>query len=412
MFTEKAIREKTIELIFKTQVCVVLFIASTLVAGDNVPIWQKEVISTLDYIAHGYETYSANANHLLIRGRIFHTQRAQEGRSIPENNIFSPKWVNFEHVWKNGKRRYEQESLTMPGQKFYVLDNNERLLSFATNTVRVWPLTKEESNWVNLTDIYGDFFRLSGIKGFGNVGMAMRTLIEKVKQGVYDQTEQGRIQVTAVEDGLFTIYIKRGIDVREFTIDSHKGFNLVKLKYRSPFEKNWLEEDRRCEYTQLANGYYALTNAEITGLADGVVYEQRLETTKTLTDYEVPDEYFEKESLNIPADIHWVDYSFSPPIELNKGGPPPVIDNIEELIESDITKTEVAKVDNKGEITKKPHQAYVEHEARNSKKSVEAPIAASEGKWSWFVIVFALIVTIGGTVSFLIYRCLKGQVQQ
>lgn len=321
--------------------------------------------------------------HARLRPTIFLYVGASSIRRGPERagryrrTECSPKWVNFEHVWKNGKRRYEQESLTTPAQKFYVLDNNERLLSFATNTVRVWPLTKEESTWGHLTEVYGDFFRLSGIKGFENVGMAMRTLIEQVKQGVYDQTEQGRIQVTAAEDGLFTIYIKRGIDVREFTIDSHKGFNLVKLKYRSPFEKNWLEEDRRCEYTQLANGYYALTNAEMTGISDDVVYEQRLETTETLTDYEVPDEYFEKESLNIPAVINWVDHSFSPP-----------------------------------EITKKPYQAYVEHEARNSKKSVEAPIAASEVKWHWFVIVFALIVTIGGTVSVLIYRRLKGQVQR
>ncbi|NIT59610.1 MAG: hypothetical protein GWN00_26345 [Aliifodinibius sp.] len=389
------------------QVCLLFFAASATALNEgSVP--QDKIIETLEYLAHGYETNARSVRQVYVKGRIFHEQKAQEGRQVSESRIFAPRWLNFDYIKKDGKRRYEQDRLNMSNERQYALDNNKRLLTFATNIVRIYPLRDEESRWVQLTGQYGRFVQPYNVNGYENVGLAMRTLIEDIRAGKYEGKDWN-ISINVNEEDLFTIHLKRSISTEEYTIDSHKGFNLVKLKYFVPSEKFWRDKNGQYDYTQLETGGWTLTKGLIKGISNGVIFERRLETTDIQEDFEASDEIFESESLNIPADIYTVDHHFSPPLELNKGRSLNTED-IDSLLESDIGKTEIAQVNNKGEVTVGTHQAYVEHEARNAKKPVEAPIATSGGKWHWFVIVFALIVTIGGIVSALIYRRLKGQV--
>jgi len=385
-----------------------LFFAASAAALNGDSASQDQIIETLEYIAHGYEINARSVGQVYIQGRIFHEQKAQEGRQIAENRIFAPKWINFEYIKKDGKRRYEQDRLDMSNERYYALDNNKKLLTFATNIVKIYPLRDEESRWVKLTNLYGRFVRPYNVEGYENVGLAMRTLIEDIRSGKFDQKDWD-ISINVNEEDLFTIRLKRNIITEEFTIDSHKGFNLVKLKYFEPSEKFWRDYNSQYDYTQLETGGWALTKGLLKGIENGVVYERRLETTDIQADFEVSDEIFESESLNIPANIYTVDYHFSPPLELHKGSSLNTKD-IDALLESDIGKTEIAQVSNKGEVTVSTHQAYVEHQAHNLKKPSGTPIATSGGKLHWFLIVFALIVTIGGIVSVLIYRFLKGQV--
>jgi len=391
------------------QSCLLIFVVSTPVLAGQITSHDK-LISTLEYIADGYETHSRHEGPVRIRGRIFLEQRAQEGREISQRSIIPAKWANFEYIQKGGKRRYEGDSRFNPGDRYYALDNNKRLLQFAKNVVRIFPLSDEEHEWPNITGEYGDFLLVCGLKGYENVGRAMRTLIEQIRTGKFDRDDYN-VSVNVDEQGSFTICVKMGINVNEWVIDSRRGFNLVKAKHYYPGKKFWSEHSTQYDYTQLKTGQWVLAKGELKGLEDGVVIEERLETTEIQTDFEAPDEIFEAESLNIPADIDTVDYHFSPPLELHRGGIPHV-DYIDTLLESDIAKTQTAQVDDKGNVTVNTHQAYVEHEARNAKKPVEAPIATSAGRRYVFVLTFTLIVACGGVISVLVYLRLKRQVRQ
>lgn len=391
------------------QVCLLFFAASATALNEDSNS-QDKIIETLEYIAHGYETNARSVRQVRIQGRIFHEQKAQEGRQVSEGRIFAPKWLNFEYIKKDGKRRYEQDRLSMPNRRYYALDNNKRLLTFATNVVYIYPLRDEESRWVHLTDQYGNFVKPFNDQGSENVGLAMRKLIEVIRSGKFERKDWN-ISINVNEEGLITIHLKRNTTTEEYTIDSHKGFNLVKLKYFSPSEKFWRDYNGQYDYTQLETGGWTLTKGLLKGIENGIVYERRLETTDIQVDFEASDEIFESESLNIPDGIYTVDHHFSPPHKFKKGRSLNTED-IDAIPESDIGKTEIAQVNNKGEVTVDTNQGYVEHQSRNVKNPSEIPIATSWFKWHWFVIVFALIVTIGGTVSVLIYRRLKGQVQR
>lgn len=361
---------------------------------------QEGVLETLEYIAQGYETCTRQTGQLNIQGRIFYVQQAQKGHEVPENKIFAPQWLNFEYTEKAGKRRYEQDRLSVPDKRYYALDNNKQLLTFTTNIVSVYPLRDEESRWSHLMQNYGDFLRLSNNSGYENVGRAMSSLIEEIRSGRFDQ-EDWSISIGLGDQSLFTIYIKRGIVEEEYAIDSQKGFNLIRARYFEPLEKFWRDYNRRCEYAQLDSGQWIVTKAESKGVENGVAYEKRLETSDIKVDFEAPDEIFEKESLNIPIGTYLVDYSFSPPIELKNGATLDVA-HLDELVESQIEKTEVAQVNDKGRVTIGTHRAFVEHANADGRI-----VAASETKQYRFVMVFTIVLTLGGIVLVLVYLRLR-----
>lgn len=352
---------------------------------------QDKVIATLEYIAHGYEANNHNVAHLQIQGKLFLVQRAQQGREIPEEKIFAPRWVEFEYIIKGGKRRYEQNLLAMPKWRAYALDNNKRLLTFVPNAVHIYPLQDEESIWTRSIDPYSCFLQLSHYKGCENVGLAMQTYIEQIQKGEFNQENQ-KISVDVNEAGLFKICIKGEASTREYVIDSNKGFNLIKIKELRPFEKYWHEESGEYEYTELPTGQWIITKGIIKGLEDGIEYEKRLETSDINVDFEPPDEIFESESLHIPVDIYTVDHCFSPPLILNKGGTPD-IKYLDALVGSDIANTETAKINHEGKIAVNTNQAYVEHDSMKGENTVQFPVAKTKIKWYWFI--FTLMAIIG-----------------
>jgi len=248
---------------------------------------------------------------------------------------------------------------------------------------------------------YGDFLRLGNSKGYENVSRAVSSLIEEIRSGKFDQ-KNWSISIELSDQSLFTIYIKREIAEEKYTIDSQKGFNFITAKYFEPSEKFWRDYNLYCEYTQLNNGQWILAKAESKGVENGVAYEKRLETSDIKVDFEARDEIFEKESLDIPVDTYLVDYSFSPPLELKKGSTPD-IDYLDVLLESEIEKTEVAQVNDKGRVIIGTHQAFVEH----VNKSDNGIVAISEAKQYRFVIVFTIVLFLGGIVLILVYLRLR-----
>lgn len=386
-------------------VCLLLWGLSAL-AGDQSSAQLDEVIETLRYIARGYETNAAALGTLQLQGRIFHVQTAQEGRKIPDHRLMAPVWSGFEYIRKDGKRRYEEDMTNMPGKRAYALDNNKKMLVFAANVVRVYPLREEEARWAQITEPYNAFLRMSTAAGRENISRSVATLIAQIEAGEFAR-EDWNISVEADDAGLFRLRIKRKSTEEEYTIDGHKGFNLVESRFYYPSEKFWREQTGQYEYTKLAGGQWVLKNAQIKGVEDGVVYERRLETTSIETDFDAPDEIFEARSLNIPADMYTIDYSFSPPLELDRGATPD-IDMLDRLIESDIAENQVAAIDSNGQLQVDIHKAYAERQAEDRLKATGRPAASARTKWQLLVIAPVVAVAAGILVSALIYRRSKG----
>lgn len=288
-----------------------------------------ELSAALERIATGYEKNIQSVGPLKIQGRIFNVQGAREGYEVAENAIFPAEWLDFTYIQKDGKRRYEQDQAldTDRGVRSYTLDNNKRLFIYAGNVVRIFPLTDEEKRWNQANGFQNDFTMLRGVDGEENVGAAMRSYITRIQEALAG----GRgwdMAVDMDDDALIKLTIGGGSQtLREFTIDSSKGFNLINRVMRTvnPTQEHPRGSETEYEYIQLANGAWILSKARFTYSGhNNVVGERRYELDEVVTDIdEIPDSLFEAESLGIPANIRTVDYSVSPPLERRFGDPVP-----------------------------------------------------------------------------------------
>jgi hypothetical protein len=347
----------------------ILLILGQLVRATVFDQKQKDqLIEILEYIADGYESNVQNKLTLKIAGRIYREQRAQEGKTIPDNYVVKPIWLNYEYIQKGEKRLYWEDRLMMPGHKHYALDDNKILLTYATNVVRIYPMKNEEASWIHRTHYYGDFYNLSGASGFETVGLAMKSLIDEIKNGIYDQNDCN-ISVEASEDGLFTIKNRYGTDTYKWVIDSRKGFNLVGRHILRPSEKFYVEKHCEYEYQQLSCGAWILTNAKMDIIENGVVLKTQLETEQLEQDVEISDALFEKKNL-VPPNIYTVDYTYSPPLEYNRGGRTTSDQLIlDQLINTPLSRNEIASVHNDGNVSVSKHTAYDEYESETADNS-------------------------------------------
>jgi hypothetical protein len=337
---------------------------------------QGQLPATLEYIARGYETNAQSVGPIRIQGRTLLAQWAREGTEIPYNEVFSPTWLDFEYIERDGKQRYELRNPSLASEYHYALDNNKRLLTFSPNIVSVYPLTDEEERWPHLMHRYGEFLEVSGASGYETVSCAMHTLLKYIETGRFDG-EKWKISIDVAPEGPFTIRLQRSIVAEEYVIDSRKGFNLVKAEYLEPSKKRWREVHGDYEYKQLENGSWVRSAATIKGRSGDVLYERRLESTKIEPGFRAPDEMFEEESLNIPAETYRVDHSFSPPLELYKGSGAG-LNMADALMDTAIGKTEIAEVSGDGNVAVATHDAYVAHlEHEKGKTAGQAPLAAS-----------------------------------
>lgn len=349
----------------------VLLIPRQLIGAIVIDKNQKDqLIDTLGYIADGYKSNAPKEGSIRLRGRIFREQYAQEGRTIPDGYVISPKWLNYEHIQKGEKRLYWEDRLTMPGHKHYALDDNKNLLTYATNVVRIYPMKNEEASWTNRTHYYGAFYQLSGVRGFETVDLAMRSLIDRIKNDFYEHSDYN-ISVEASEDGLFTIKSCYGTDTEKWVIDSRKGFGLVELHVLRPSEEFYVEKHCEYEYEQLSSGAWILANAKKDIIEYGVVVKAKLETSQIEEDIEIPDTLFERENL-IPEGIYTVDYTYSPPLKYNRGGG--VASDkliLDQLIDTPLSRNEIASVHTDGNVGVDEHQSYIQHEREEADVSTE-----------------------------------------
>ena len=235
---------------------------------------KEEMIQALEYIVSGYENSIPRDTSFRLRGRIFSEQRPQEGKSIPANKVFPPVWLQFGYFQKGDKRRYEQDRQDMPGHRYYVMDNNKQIRSYATNVIRIYPIKNKEATWVHNTHLYGDFVKSTGALGDETVSLAMKNLIAEVKEGRFDR-EDWDIVVDAKESGLVSVQTRYGENTYKWVIDTRKGFGVVAFEEHSPSEKFRVDKDLQCEYEQLPSGPWILARAKLLAIENGVVADRR-----------------------------------------------------------------------------------------------------------------------------------------
>ena len=340
---------------------ILLLHASQVLASLDAKNQREEVIQTLEYIANGYENSVPRDVPLHLQGRIFFEQRAQEGKEIPENNRFAPKWLQFDYLEQAGKRRYEQDRHEMPGQRYYVLDNNQRVTSYATNVVRIYPIKNKESTWVQKTNLYGDFLQSSRFPGEETLSLVMKNLAAAVKAGHFDAGDRDLV-VDVNEGGLISVRARYDKDTCRWAVDPRKGFGMVAYEEHRPSEEFYVDKHQECEYERLSSGAWVLAKAKIFAISNGVIVDKRLETTEIKEGVKVPDSLFELESLKVPPDIYTVDYSFSPPLTIRKGPMDANILQLDPLLTTPVATNQLATVDSNGQVKVGEHRAYIQDE--------------------------------------------------
>ncbi len=374
---------------------------------------KEEMIQALEYIVSGYENSIPRDTSFRLRGRIFSEQRPQEGKSIPANKVFPPVWLQFGYFQKGDKRRYEQDRQDMPGHRYFVMDNNKQIRSYATNVIRIYPIKNKEATWVHNTHLYGDFVKSTGALGDETVSLAMKNLIAEVKEGRFDR-EDWDIVVDAKESGLVSVQTRYGENTYKWVIDTRKGFGVVAFEEHSPSEKFRVDKDLQCEYEQLPSGPWILARAKLLAIENGAVADRRLETTAIEEGVEFSDEFFELESLGMPPGVYTIDYSFSPPLTLNKGGPVEADRfRLDALAEAPLDVNQLAIVDSEGEVNVGEHRAYALHEQRSI---VDAePVVATRTSWfggrrplAVFLFIGVAVCIVGFTLARWLHRESKG----
>jgi len=213
-----------------TFICMLSLLSSVVSSPENATP-RDDLIKQLRYIAEGYR--SGNAGPLHVQGRIFFEQKAREGFTVPENRTLSPRWLDFRYLESNGKWRYEQSLLASPKRTSFTINDQQRLVNFAYNVVRIYPVSQERERKRRLTDLYGNFSELNTANGFDNVGAAMETLIGKIKSGTFDQKDCA-ISLETSKNGVFQLKVRERLETSVYEIDPRKGFNVIKITSRYP----------------------------------------------------------------------------------------------------------------------------------------------------------------------------------
>ncbi|HUW20913.1 MAG TPA: hypothetical protein VMW16_16555 [Sedimentisphaerales bacterium] len=367
----------------------------------------EAAMAMLEHIALGYESHQRQGGELHIRGKLFQHQFAQEGYEIPDDQVMAPAWRTFEYFEKNGKRRYQEQQYGSENETGYSLDNNEKLVAFWPRSLRTYPLHNEDYKWSRLMGDYGECLVVKPKLGYENVATAMRSLIVESEAHKAGATHPWDITVT-FEEGIYKIRVvfsKTGWET--FWIDATKGYNLIKTTKYDDHPKILRDVTKQLQYVQDQTGRWVLSAADISGYSRRVGVVRKMELLQVEAgELNLPEELFELSSLDIPRGIYTEDHHFSPPLILNKGGTPD-IDYLGPLLEANITTTQVAKIDGKGDIAIADHHAYIEHEAAKTEQHPRRPAAANQRQWQPFITWFVLVLLMGGIISVLIHYRLK-----
>jgi hypothetical protein len=305
----------------------------------------QEVVKMLRMIKAGYEASNTEKN-VLMKGKVFYVQRAEEGKTIPENKRDDPDWLDFTYARKGDRWRYEQQfsiDLTVqltrlcdsdytykadgrPGQDIHTLviapNTDQRASGYAGLMARFYVLDFHES-------------------GYENVPIAMDTMINLIES---EKKEEDRTTIEVIKKaGVFEISRSNGkwceMTVR---IDPDQGFHMTSAntlqKYPGALTAVSLIE---VKFEQVKPGFWLPRNAERRGNDRGTVFESTLVIDEySVGDFEFDERLFTRESIKLAPNARIVDKNFKPQLVYHVGAPLQALDQLalDEMIQSPATK--------------------------------------------------------------------------
>ena|GEM_PF-2676187 len=368
----------------------------------------QEVIKTLRMIKAGYQASNTEKN-VLMKGKIYHVQRAEEGKTIPEKNRDDPDWADFMYARKGDRWRYEQQfslDLTVrltrlcdseytykadgrPGQDittFVIAPNTARIASaFADSMTRFYVL-----DW--------------HLSGYENVPIAIDTMIDLIESGKKDEHPK-TIEVIK-KAGVFEIS-RSNAQWCEMTvrIDPNQGFNMTSSNTLQKFPGAFTDVSlTEVKFEQVKPGFWLPRNAEIRGNDCGVVFEYTLLIDEySVGDFEFDERLFTKESIRLAPNARIVDKNFTPWLEYHLGAPLQALDQpaLDKMIQSPPTQV-LDKLSGKGGSTR-PDSGEDQHVADTADA---APPVGAVGTQRLAVVVVCVFIfaVLGICVYFLSKR--------
>lgn len=365
----------------------------------------RDVLDVLEMLTKGYEANNKFLSRIHVEGRLYQTQHAQEGKSIPPEKVLKPEWKSFRYVAKDGKRRYEEVQPDRKDKPLYVLDTGEQIVSYATgNRVALFPIPTDRSQPMPYTDQFFEHFAVP--TGEHDLPNTLVFLTEKAKEGRFDG-EGNHLTWEVDEAGVFRISAKVNGWHLVLLIDSMKGYNMVEGAVTEDYGEGryWQDTKDTVELKEYAPGKWYPKSARVDAVERDVVVERRLEIDKvSIGDFEYPDELFQIESLSIPPNTYTVDTNFDPPLRIRPSQIAKDIElDMETLLAAGLERNQVVSVGPDGAATTTQNTPYVE--SRSEEAAVKRQAVNEDSSWrravAWWVPLAALALAILGAAAFI-----------
>ena len=264
----------------------------------------RDVVKTLRMIKAGHEASNTETN-VLLKGKIYYVQRAEEGKTIPEAKRDDPDWLAFRYARKGDRWRYEQQfsidltvQLTRLCDSDYLYRADERV-GQDVETLEIAPNTDRATS--AYTGLMARFYVLDFHEsGYENVPIAMDTMINLIES---QKDEEGHTTIDVVRKaGVFEIS-RSNDEWCEMTvrIDPAQGFNMTSantlVKYPGALTAVSLTE---VKFEQVKPGCWLPAKAEIHGNDMGTVFESTLVIDEySVGDFEFDERLFTRESIKL-----------------------------------------------------------------------------------------------------------------
>ncbi|UCG48130.1 MAG: hypothetical protein JSU94_21970 [Phycisphaerales bacterium] len=366
----------------------------------------QEVIKTLRMIKAGYEASNTEKN-VLMKGKIFYVQRAEEGKTIPENYRDDPDWLDFMYARKGERWRYEQQFSIDPGVQLTRLCDSEyrywadERVGRDIETLEIAPNTDRAAS--AYAGLMTRFYVLDWhTSGYENVPVAMDTMIDLIGS---EKKEEDRTTIEVIKkEGVFEISRSNGMYC-EMTvrIDPNQGFNMTSsntlVKWRGGLTSVTSKE---VKFEQVKPGFWLPRNAEIHGNDSGVVLESKLVIDEySAGDFEFDERLFSRESIKLAPNARIVDRNFTPPLEYHVGAPLQALDQpaLDKMIQSPPTQV-VDKLSGTGGSTP-PDSAEDQPVADTADAASPAGTVGTQG---WTVVVCVFVFAVLGMCVYLLSK--------
>jgi len=305
----------------------------------------REVVKMLRMIKAGYEASNTEKN-VLMKGKIYYVQRAEEDKTIPERKRDDPDWLDFTYARKGDRWRYEQQfSIDPTGQLTRLCDSDYTYKADGRPGQDIHTLVVTP-NTARVASAYADFMARFYVldfheSGYENVPIAMDTMINLIQS---EKKEEDRTTIEVIKKaGVFEISRSNGkwceMTVR---IDPAQGFHMTSANTLVKYPGGLTAVSSiEVKFEQVKPGFWLPRNAERRGNDRGTVFESRLVIDEYFVgDFEFDERLFTRESIKLAPNARIVDKNFKPRLVYHVNAPLQALDQLafDEMIQSPATE--------------------------------------------------------------------------